>query len=154
MNIRNSAKAIIIQDNQVLTIKKRDKDGSYFILPGGGQEHGENLHQTLSRECIEEINAAVKIGNLLFVREYIGKNHEHAAFDSGLHKIEYMFLCDVKSSNSEIRNGSVPDDGQIGIEWLPLADLLNYRLYPQALREKIIAYQSGKTFSVYLGDIN
>ncbi|UUI01771.1 NUDIX domain-containing protein [Oceanobacillus jeddahense] len=93
MNIRNSAKAIIIQDHQLLAIKKRDKDGYYFILPGGGQEHGENLHQTLQRECIEEINTTVEIANLLFNREYIGKNHEHFEFDGNIHQLEYMFLC-------------------------------------------------------------
>ncbi|WP_077600949.1 NUDIX domain-containing protein [Oceanobacillus sojae] len=154
MNIRNSAKAIIIQDKQLLAIKKLDKDGYYFILPGGGQEHGETLHQTLKRECIEEINAGVEIDNLLFIREYIGKNHEHFEFDSELHQVEYMFLCDIKDSIKEIGNGAVPDEGQIGVEWLPIADLMNYRLYPQAIREKIIACTLGKEFPVYLGDIN
>ncbi|GEN88060.1 NUDIX domain-containing protein [Oceanobacillus sojae] len=154
MNIRNSAKAIIIQDKQLLAIKKLDKDGYYFILPGGGQEHGETLHQALKRECIEEINAAVEIGNLLFIREYIGKNHEHFEFDSELHQIEYMFSCEIKSSNKEIGNGVVPDDGQISVERLTISDLMNYRLYPQAIRDKIIAYISRKEFPVYLGDIN
>lgn len=32
MNIRNSAKAIILQDNKLLVIKKEDTEGSYFIL--------------------------------------------------------------------------------------------------------------------------
>lgn len=55
MAIRNSAKAIIIQDDELLALKMEDKDGYYFILPGGGQEHGENLHETLKRECKEEM---------------------------------------------------------------------------------------------------
>ncbi|MCT1904044.1 NUDIX domain-containing protein [Oceanobacillus sojae] len=154
MNIRNSAKAIIIQDRELLAIKKLDKDGYYFILPGGGQEHGETLHQALKRECIEEMNADVEIGNLLFIREYIGKNYEHFQFDSELHQVEYMFLCDIISSIREIGNGAVPDDGQISVERLPISEIMNYRLYPQAIRDKIIAYTSGKEFPVYLGDIN
>ena len=32
MAIRNSAKAVIIQDNKLLAIKKEDVDGYYFIL--------------------------------------------------------------------------------------------------------------------------
>lgn len=153
MTIRNSAKAIIVQDNRLLAIKKEDKDGYYYILPGGGQEHGENLHETLKRECIEEINAEVEIGDLLFIREYIGKNHEHFEFDSNVHQTEYMFLCNVKESKV-IGNGIIPDDGQIGVEWLPLQELLSFRLYPQTMREYIIDYMAGKELPVYLGDIN
>ncbi len=37
MPIRPSAKAIIIQHNALLAIKKRDRKGDYYILPGGGQ---------------------------------------------------------------------------------------------------------------------
>ncbi|SHF72891.1 NUDIX domain-containing protein [Ornithinibacillus halophilus] len=156
MGIRNSAKALIFQDGNLLAIKKQDKDGFYYILPGGGQEHGETLHETLRRECIEEINALVDIGDLLFIREYIGRNHERAEFDSGVHQIEYMFLCNIKKDNKDIRNGIVPDDGQIGVEWLPIPDLISYRLYPQELRKYIMDYKTGisKNTTVYLGDIN
>lgn len=84
--VRNSAKAVIVQDDKLLAIKKQDKDGYSYILPGGGQEHGENLHLTLKRECIEEINDNVEIGDLIFIREYIGENHEHFEFDSEVHQ--------------------------------------------------------------------
>ena len=154
MAVRNSAKAIIIQTNQILVIKKQDTEGYYYILPGGGQEHGETLHEALKRECIEEVNATVDIGNLLFIREYIGKNHEHFAFDSEVHQIEYMFLCKVIEGATNIGNGTAPDDGQIGAEWLPIPDLLNYRLYPQSIRQNVIDHVSGKELPVYLGDIN
>lgn len=154
MGIRNSAKAVIIQEGKLLVIKKQDKEGYYYILPGGGQEHGESLHQTLKRECIEEINVDVEIGNLIFIREYIGKNHEHFAFDSEVHQMEYMFLCKVKQGSKKIGNGIVPDEGQIGVEWLPLFELLSYRLYPQTMRQYIIDYNAGKDSAVYLGDIN
>lgn len=154
MGIRNSAKAVIVQDDKLLAIKKQDKDGYYYILPGGGQEHGENLHQTLKRECIEEINVDVEIGDLIFIREYIGKNHEHFEFDSEVHQTEYMFLCKIIEGSKDIGNGIVPDDGQIGVEWIKLSELLNYRLYPQTIREYIINFIAGKELPVYLGDIN
>jgi 8-oxo-dGTP diphosphatase len=154
MGIRNSAKAVIVQDDMIVAIKKKDKDGYYYILPGGGQEHGENLHETLKRECIEEINVEVEIGDLLFIREYIGKNHEHSKFDSEVHQTEYMFLCKIKEGSKDIRNGIVPDDGQLGVEWLPLSGLLEYRLYPQSMRKYIVDYIAGKEHPVYLGDIN
>ncbi|RXJ00668.1 NUDIX domain-containing protein [Anaerobacillus alkaliphilus] len=155
MPIRNSVKAVIVQDQKILTIVKQDENGeSYYLLPGGGQEHGENFHETLARECREEIGAEVEIGDLLFIREYIGRNHEHAEFDYNVHQIEYMFVCHLIAGGEQIGIGSNPDDGQIGIEWLPMSSLLEYRFYPQTLRQYYLDYFNGVRHPVYLGDVN
>lgn len=154
MNIRNSAKAVIIQDDKLLVIKKEDTEGYYFVLPGGGQEHSENLHQTLKRECIEEIGEEIKIGDLIFIREYIGKNHEYSLSDFQNHKMEYMFLVTLKDKNKNIKNGITPNEGQIGVEWLSIVELLQHRLYPQKMRKYLIDYFKGEKVPNYLGDIN
>ncbi|WP_427138152.1 NUDIX domain-containing protein [Psychrobacillus psychrodurans] len=62
--MRNSSKAVIIRDDKLLTIKLHENDKTYYILPGGGQKPGENLHQTLERECMEEVGAKITIGEL------------------------------------------------------------------------------------------
>ncbi|WP_042473516.1 NUDIX domain-containing protein [Bacillus ndiopicus] len=152
MTIRNSAKAIIVKDGKLLAIKMQENGDTYYILPGGGQEHGENLHQALERECKEEIGAEVEIGELLFVREYIGKNHEFAMYHAQAQQTEFMFLCHIHQDTFD--NGSNPDKGQAGTEWLLINDLLDYKLFPQALRTHLISYfESGKA-TTYLGDIN
>ncbi|ATP40336.1 NUDIX hydrolase [Solibacillus sp. R5-41] len=152
MAIRNSAKAVIVKDGNLLVIKIQENSGTYYILPGGGQEHGENLHQALERECKEELGAEVEIGELIFVREYIGKNHELASYHSHAHQTEFMFLCNVKLDTFHI--GNSPDKGQIGTEWLPIKELLEYNLFPKALRPHLISYfDSGKS-TTYVGDIN
>lgn len=79
--VRNSAKALIIRENQLLCTKNKDQWGVFYLLPGGGQEPGENLPDTLRRECREEIGAGIVIGELRYIREYIGKNHEFAEWD-------------------------------------------------------------------------
>lgn len=43
--IRNSAKAIIVENDCLLAITQQDPDGLYYILPGGGQEPGETTPQ-------------------------------------------------------------------------------------------------------------
>ena len=154
MPIRNSVKAIIIQNDQLLVIKKEDHEGVYYLLPGGGQEYRETFHQTLKRECIEEIGQEIEIGDVILIREYVGKNHEHAEFDYNTHQIEYMFLCTIKGGSTKIQNGFNPDDGQIGVEWLPLRELVTYRLYPRHMREYLVDYNKGKTIPIYLGDVN
>ncbi|WP_171689493.1 hypothetical protein [Paenibacillus germinis] len=44
MKVRSGVKGIVVSKNKLLTIKKYDQlFGADNTLPGGGQEHGENL---------------------------------------------------------------------------------------------------------------
>ena len=151
MPIRNSIKAIIIENGKILLTKNQDTDGIFYLCPGGGQEHGETFHTALTRECIEEIGYSITIGELLFIREYIGKNHEHATFDSHVHQIEFYFLCHLKNQTQSPTN---PDCFQIGIEWIPIENLLAYQLYPKELIRYLQQFATGKKSPIYLGDIN
>lgn len=150
--IRNSVKAIIIKDLKILLTKNKDDLGVFYLLPGGGQEKGENMHDTLKRECLEEISSEVVIKDIIFIREYIGKNHEFAQLDVDIHQIEYMFKCDLVSNN-EPKNGCVPDTYQIGIEWIALKKLKELRIYPSILK-KVINEDGNFEEITYLGDIN
>ena len=74
--VRSSAKAIIVRDGQLLVTVNRSANGEEFCcLPGGGQQPLESLTQALQRECLEEIGVRVRVGALLYVRDYIAKNH-------------------------------------------------------------------------------
>ncbi|PFA67103.1 NUDIX hydrolase [Bacillus sp. AFS015802] len=150
MPIRNSAKAIIIKENKLLLTKNKDGEGFFYLSPGGGQEHGETLHDTLKRECIEEIGCEVAVGELLHVREYIGRNHEHAAFDSEVHQMEFYFTCTLINEWSNHQMPSNPDSHQVGVEWVELNELKEYRFYPKEIESHIVK----RTSKIYLGDIN
>ncbi len=150
MRLRYSVKAIIIEDGRLLCIRKRDDEGLYVLLPGGGQEPGEPLHEALRRECREEIAADVEIGALRFVREYIGRNHEFADHDSDDHQVDLMFDCRL-ADGAVAANGPSPDNGQIDIAWVPLAELDAARIYPRILARLLAG---GATDPVYLGDVN
>ncbi len=156
MNVRTSAKAIIIEDSKLLTIRCYSENyrEEFFILPGGGQEHNEPLHQTVLRECREEINVDVEVHNLLHIREYIGRNHgfeKHAHF----HQIDFMFLCTIIRDRPSV--GHTPDSQQTGIAWLNLAEIEELNFYPHAMRPIFAAMNSANTpsnYPIYLGDIN
>lgn len=154
--IRNSAKAIIIQNDQLLTIKNRDPLGDFYILPGGGQDHCETLHEALRRECREEIGVEIVIGRLQFIREYIGANHEFSEHDGDVHQIEFMFRCALEEGHRPT-NGTLLDTYQVGISWLPITQLNRYRLYPAVLKELLNIASSNEIDShiqIYLGDVN
>jgi 8-oxo-dGTP diphosphatase len=64
--VRNTAKAIIEYDIKVLFIKKKlENIGIYYTLPGGGQESGETIEDTILRECMEELNINTAIKKLI-----------------------------------------------------------------------------------------
>jgi 8-oxo-dGTP diphosphatase len=149
--IRNSAKAIIIQDDKILLTKNKDDFGFFYLFPGGGQDHGEELKDTVKRECLEEIGQKVIVGDLVYVREYIGKNHEFSAWDSDVHQIEFYFRCLLASSTLSFGEGTNPDKDQVGIEWIEIMNLDVIRLYPRALGKRI---KQNEVEIHYLGDVN
>ena len=150
--IRNSAKAIVIDAGRILVVGKSDKDGPWYLLPGGGQNPGETLIEALCRECSEEIGVVPAVGDLRLVREYVGRNHEFASTDSEVHQLEFMFECRIPSGYIPAA-GSQPDVGQLEVRWLPLEELLSHRLYPLSLRP-IFMEMGLHDWRVYLGDVN
>ncbi|HTS18543.1 MAG TPA: NUDIX domain-containing protein [Verrucomicrobiae bacterium] len=152
LNIRNSAKAIIICEDRLLLIRNKDADGDWFSLPGGGQHHGETLHDALRRECLEEIGVHVDVGELRLVREYIGKHHEFAAHDGDVHQVEFMFECRIDPSVTPV-TGQTPDTQQTGIAWISLGQLPDCNVFPRAIREVL---KNGLFVAAphYLGDVN
>ncbi|GAF14571.1 MutT/Nudix family protein [Bacillus sp. JCM 19046] len=150
MNQRNSAKAIILANQQVLLTKNRDEEGFFYLFPGGGQHFGEALADTVQRECLEETGFSVDVGELTFVRDYIGKHHEHASFDSNVHQVEFYFLCSLTSSVTAT-DPKEPDNHQVGVEWVPLSTLNSIRLYPKQLIGSLLTHLQGSSAPVYLG---
>lgn len=79
-NIRIRVAGICLDKNNRLLLVNHQKNGkSYWLLPGGGVEYGETLHEALKREFMEEMSLNVKkAGELLFVNDSIypgGKRH-------------------------------------------------------------------------------
>jgi 8-oxo-dGTP diphosphatase len=149
--VRTAAKAIVVRDDQLLAIKCFDHDGLFYILPGGGQEPGEDLHACLQRECLEEIGVGVDVGPLRYVRDYVGRNHQFAEQEGHVHALELMFICTLRGEPAQ--RGTTPDDYQVGVEWLRLDLIEQYPLMPRALRACIQDW-SRSSGPVYLGDVN
>lgn len=150
--IRNSAKAIIIREGKILLTKNEDQFGIFYLFPGGGQEFGEQLNDALSRECMEEIGAEIIVDDLVYVREYIGGNHEFAEWDSDIHQVEFYFMCRLKNTDhQQLDNGTTPDSYQVGVEWVEIETLDQIRVYPQRLGNIL---KNRLKSGTYLGDTN
>lgn len=152
LKVRNSAKAVIIRDCKILVIIKRDQEGPYAVLPGGGQNWGETLPEALVRECREEISADVKVRKLLFIREYRSNLHEFAAISPDVHQVEFYFKCKV-AKGYEPSQGDHPDNGQEDVRWASLDKLDAINLFPRTICP-LLADLKHSHFPVYLGDCN
>ena len=130
--LRNCAKAIIIRDRKLLTVKYADQGGEYYALPGGGQLHGETLPQALQRECHEELGVNVINRGLKFIREYIGKDGDSSWRDADVHQVEFLYECEL-AADAEPRGGSHRDHSQVDLVWLSIDSIADYRLYPKSL---------------------
>jgi 8-oxo-dGTP diphosphatase len=107
--------------------------------------------EALQREVREEIGSSIINTKLIFVREYIGKNHENSERDNELHIISHIFSCDIEEEN---KYQLEPDPDQVGIEWIKINELRNYNFYPKDFVEYLFELDIEKLNETYIGDIN
>jgi len=150
--IRSAARALILTEGRLLVSKMRDERGVFYVLPGGGQNPGETLHETLHRECKEEVGAEVEIGDLVFIREYIGKNHSFAHRHAEFHQLEHVFRCRLLNPDG-VGPGHELDPRQVGVSWLAVENIHLIRFLPEVLKPYFVDgdFQPPR---LYLGDCN
>lgn len=148
--IRNSAKAIIRRGDQLLVVVMRDRQGPWYICPGGGQDHGESLIDALQRECLEEIGCTLKVGHLCFIREYIADHHTPHEGTEGLHQLDFFFHAELRNDGDPLSH-QADDPYQTAVAWKSISELKTLRFFPQALLAALEKESHGLT---YLGDVN
>ena len=151
-DIRNAVRAVIIRNEQVLLLKKTGGDrGERYALPGGAQNPGETLAQALTRECLEEIGAAIEIVALVNVADHFKTRETDPP--STRQMVEFLFRCSVEDEYVA-RNGCKPDKSQTDVVWVNLAELAAVPLYPQSLSHWLpegILRDSTLCSGIYLG---
>ena len=124
----------------------------FYCVPGGGQNYQEDLRTALVRECYEEVSAKVEVGEMLFVRDYIGRNHNGQARLQHVHQVEFFFACKLLAGE-EPRLGVAPDHYQVGVEWVPIESLETQQFYPRDMI-KWLHQLDDQERPVYLGDMD
>ena len=131
-NLKISTKALIIRDNSILVVKKSPKcSQKYYTLPGGTQKAKETLHRSLAREVFEETGATIDIDKLIWTSER--RIQPKSKQERITYKIEYIFRCFIKDGY-KAKMGPIPDSNQIGVRWLSIEKLEQYRIVPKRLR--------------------
>lgn len=129
--IRNGARAVIVRDANILLLRKVSPVyGERYVLPGGSQEGGETLEQTLRRECEEEIGASIGMLDLMYVADYF--KPRSTTPETYRQAVEFLFACTVAEEYVPV-NGPRPDKNQIAVVWTPLDRLSDEPFFPKGL---------------------
>jgi len=130
---RNRAVAVVIHENKLLVMyRKNNKDGEFYVFPGGGVEQGETNEQATIREIDEEASIEIKIDRLLYELHH------------GNGDIHYFFLCTYVGGTPAIRIGTNEHAENIAgeefhkPEWVDLDTIENLVLYPKEATDQLV----------------
>lgn len=126
--------AIIIQDDHILMVKNtRDP---YYYSVGGRVHFNETLDEAVLREVFEETGIAMEIQQLGFIHEnFFILEHSGEVF----HEISFFYYMQPVNS-LHLVNKSLTEDGIVEkLEWIPVDQLSNYRLYPEFFKTDLFS---------------
>jgi len=124
---------IIMNEKEEVLIALRPEDamlGGMWEFPGGKQEEGEEMEQTVMRELKEELSVDVSI-----IKPFMKLDHAYSHFKITLH----AYLCELKSGAPEPKSSQE-------IRWITINELENYP-FPKAnrkLTEKLMHLNEGQ----------
>ena len=119
--IRETARGVIIRDNEILLIRRTRQNAeggidNWLSIPGGGLDPGETPEQAVVRELQEELGLTVRIDRFLAKQDVPADESRH-----------YYFLCSIVEGEPRIleqseeyarMQGKIPNT--YAVEWTKL----------------------------------
>lgn len=124
--MQKRVRAVIIKGGKLLVIKRVKNNETYFVLPGGGVDNGEDDGSALTRECLEEVNVNVVVSDLIF-KQVFNQNEE------------LFYLCDMVSGTVGRGDGEeykkMTDSNSYKPTWWPLDNISGDNIRPTEITD-------------------
>ena len=130
--------ALIERGDAVLLVANRYPNHALPLwnLPGGRQEPGELMHETVERELLEETGLRARVGELLYVSE---------SYDHQTHFTNVTFRAEAEGE-PQLPDG---DDHVVDVAWVPRG-ALRERIAVAVVREPLLAaLERGRRYAGY-----
>ena len=133
---------LIDEQDNILLVRHRKGEKTYWLLPGGGLDFGESLFECARRELQEETGLEVEADRMLYVSEAISP-------DGARHILNLYVMGRVLGGEiGPPPAGDVIDE----IAWRPIAELPSLTLYPAIAEHILASHAEGFAHEVrYLG---
>jgi ADP-ribose pyrophosphatase YjhB (NUDIX family) len=112
-----------VQDEAGRLLMIRRTDSGLYSIPGGGQEFGETISQTVVREVKEETGIDVEPTDLIGV--YTDPEHV-IAYTDGEVRQEFSICFRARPVGGELRTSSESSE----VEWVAREDLAGLNIHP------------------------
>lgn len=134
-DIRVRVGGVYIDGDRILLVRHEKKGRTYWLLPGGGVEFGEDLDEALRRELREECAVDTETGRLLFTNSSIPPDRHR-------HVLNFTFYGRVTRGEARLNE----DDGVLReVAWVPRADVERLLFFPNFKRQLLAHWDAGFT---------
>jgi ADP-ribose pyrophosphatase YjhB (NUDIX family) len=133
---------ILVERNHILLMKYQYGTEFVYNLPGGNTDPGETLVETIVRECREELDIEVEVGNLLMVGEILPSEKRDAS-------VHILFEGKIISGIPVIQKDQT---SALELVWVSISEITKINMYPNVsaeLQDLLFLQKPGK----YVGAI-
>lgn len=134
---------VVTRGDELLLVRHRKKDRTYWLVPGGGLDYGESIAECATRELREETGLEIEVKRHLYLSEAI-------APDKSRHIVNLFVLA-------EVTGGTLTQPEEEAIEevaFMPFAELEGLTMYPAIQPQLVASWREGFGHEMrYLGAI-
>lgn len=134
---------VLPHEDQILLVRHRKQDKTYWMLPGGGLDYGETFAQCAEREVLEETGLSIKAERVLYLSEAICPRGSR-------HILNVFMLGRLEGGSLMVPHEDVIEE----VGFRPVSGLEALTLYPAIAPQIIETHRAGYPEGIrYLGSL-
>lgn len=134
---------VIPRQDEILLVRHRKGEKTYWMLPGGGLDYGETFAACAEREVEEETGLRIKTERMLYISEAICPHGSR-------HILNVFMLARLEGGSLALPEGDVIEE----VAFHPVSRLEELTLYPAIAPEIVAAHRNAYADEIrYLGSL-